>query len=64
MQIGGGGLVAKLYPILVIPWTVALPAPLFMGFSRQEYWSGLPYKLGLIKINFPVLVAVCQTAGE
>ena len=24
------------------PWTVALQVPLFMGFSRQEYWSGLP----------------------
>ena len=24
------------------PWTVALQAPLSMGFSRQEYWSGLP----------------------
>ena len=24
------------------PWTVARQAPLFMGFSRQEYWSGLP----------------------
>ena len=24
------------------PWTVACKAPLFMGFSRQEYWSGLP----------------------
>ena len=23
-------------------WTVALQAPLFMGFSRQECWSGLP----------------------
>ena len=23
------------------PWTVALQAPLPMGFSRQEYWSGL-----------------------
>ena len=23
-------------------WTVALPVPLAMGFSRQEYWSGLP----------------------
>ena len=22
-------------------WTVALQAPLFMGFFRQEYWSGL-----------------------
>ena len=26
----------------VIPWTVACQSPLFMGFSRQEYWSGLP----------------------
>ena len=25
------------------PWTVALRAPLCMGFSRQEYWSGLPF---------------------
>ena len=24
------------------PWTVARQAPLFLGFSRQEYWSGLP----------------------
>ena len=23
-------------------WTVALKFPLFLGFSRQEYWSGLP----------------------
>ena len=25
------------------PWTVALQAPLSMGFSRQKYWSGLPF---------------------
>ena len=24
-------------------WTIALQAPLSMGFSRQEYWSGLPF---------------------
>jgi len=24
------------------PWTAAYQAPLSMGFSRQEYWSGLP----------------------
>ena len=40
---GGGGLVAKSYPTLVIPWTLAYQAPLSMGFSRQEYWSGLPF---------------------
>ena len=27
----------------VTPWTVAYHAPLSMGFSRQEYWSGLPF---------------------
>ena len=27
----------------VTPWIVALQAPLSMGFSRQEYWSGLPF---------------------
>ena len=27
----------------VIPGMVACPAPLSMGFSRQEYWSGLPF---------------------
>jgi len=26
----------------VTPWTVAHQASLFMEFSRQEYWSGLP----------------------
>ena len=25
------------------PWTVAYQVPLSMGFSRQEYWSGLPF---------------------
>ena len=25
------------------PWTVACQAPLSMRFSRQEYWSGLPF---------------------
>ena len=38
---GGGGLVAKLCLTLATPWTVVPPAPLSMGFSRQEYWSGL-----------------------
>ena len=27
------------------PWTVARQAPLSMGFSRQEYWSGLHFLL-------------------
>ena len=28
--------------LTVIPWTVAHQAPLSMGISRKEYWSGLP----------------------
>ena len=28
--------------LLVMPWTAAYQAPLPMGFSRQEYWSGVP----------------------
>ena len=40
-MVGGGGLVAKSCLTLVIPWTLACQAPLSMGFSREEYWSGL-----------------------
>ena len=29
--------------LCVTPWTVACQAPLSMGFSRQKYWSGLPF---------------------
>ena len=29
--------------LFVTPWTVAHQAPLSMEFSRQEYWSGLPF---------------------
>ena len=29
--------------LFVTPWTVAYKAPLSMEFSRQEYWSGLPF---------------------
>ena len=28
--------------LFMTPWTVAYQAPLSMGFSRQEFWSGLP----------------------
>ena len=29
--------------LFATPWTVAHQAPLSMGFSRQEYWNGLPF---------------------
>ena len=28
--------------LLATPWTAAYQAPASMGFSRQEYWSGVP----------------------
>ena len=31
--------------LFVTQWTVALQAPLSMDFSRQEYWSGLPFPI-------------------
>ena len=32
--------------LVATPWTAAYQAPPPMGFSRQEYWSGLPYTMG------------------
>ena len=29
--------------LFATPWTAACQAPLFMGFSRQEYWRGFPF---------------------
>ena len=29
--------------LFAVPWTVALQAPQSMEFSRQKYWSGLPF---------------------
>ena len=39
--VGGDGLVPKSCLTLATPRTVACQAPLSMGFSRLEYWSGL-----------------------
>ena len=37
--------------LFATPWTVAYQAPLSMGFSRQEYWSGWPQ---LSRTHFPI----------
>ena len=39
----GGGLVTKSGLSLATAWTIAHQAPLYMEFSRQKYWSGLPF---------------------
>ena len=38
--------------LFATPWTVAHQAPPSMGFSRQEYWSGLPFikSLGFLRL--------------
>ena len=39
----GRGLFSAQSCLFVTPWTVARQAPLSWQFSRQEYWSGLPF---------------------
>ena len=40
---GGGVQLFTCIRLFVTPWTVACQAPLSKGFSRQEYWNGLPF---------------------
>ena len=37
--------------LCVTPWTAAYQAPPSMGFSRQEYWSGLPLPSPKLQYN-------------
>ena len=57
LHIDGGGLVVTSCQILVTPWTVAHQTPLFMGFSRQEYWSGVPFPNPGTELTSPELQA-------
>ena len=43
--------------LLVTPWTAAYQAPLSMGFSRQEYWNGVP----LPSPVFPIVMYECES---
>ena len=47
--------VAKLCSTLATPWIVACQAPLSVAFSRQEYWSGLPFRDATPKMAMEVL---------
>ena len=46
--------------LLATPWTVAFQAPPSMGFSRQEYWSGvpLPSAVDMLMILYSPLVFI------
>ena len=57
---------------LATPWTVAHQAPLSMGFSRQEYWSGLPCPspedlpnpgIEAVTLKFPALAGLFLTTN-
>ena len=64
--------------LLATPWTAAHQAPLSMGFSRQEYWSGLPLpspiypvlhiqilmKYFRISLNLSIWENECTTIGQ
>ena len=54
--------------LLATSWTAAYEAPPFMGFSRQEYWSGLPLPSQLEKTshqqNSPQLLTVLHWIGS
>ena len=47
------------------PWTAAYQAPPSMGFSRQEYWSGLPFPSPSMKVESESEVAqLCPTLRD
>ena len=60
--------------LLVTPWTAAYQAPPSMGFSRQQYWSGVPLpspkdlQIYDIKIQergrLEILDECCQATGD
>ena len=53
--------------LLATPWTAAYQAPPSMGFSRQEYWSGVPLpslkESGILSVNVNIfwLSTTCST---
>ena len=59
--------------LFMTPWTVTHRAPLSMEFSRQEYWSGLPFsapgdppdpRIKLTSSSFPALSGEFFTTGD
>ena len=46
--------------LLATPWTAACQAPPYMGFSRQEYWNGVP----LPSYFFPLSLRLPRSSGH
>ena len=59
-----GGLVAKSCPTLATPWTEACQTTLFIGFSRQQYWSGLPFSFSMVSSQPRNQTWISCTAGR
>ena len=51
--------ISYIYMTLATQWTIACQAPPSMGFSRQEYWSGLPFP-SLVDLPDPGIESVLQ----
>ena len=49
--------------LFTTPWTAAYQAPLSMGFSRQEYWSGLPLPSPVLLWTFPLALLLLKPIG-
>ena len=52
MKVKSESEVAQSCPTPSDPWTAAHQAPQSMGFSRQEYWSGVPLPSPLAVLNY------------
>ena len=49
--------------LFATPWTAVRQAPLSMGFSRQEYWSGLPFPGNLLNPGIEPASPALQAAS-
>ena len=50
--------------LIVTPWTAVHRAPLSMGFSRQEYWRGLPFSSPETTLKKVQITSMCGSALE
>ena len=52
--------------LLATPWTAAHQAPPSMGFFRQEYWSGVPFKSPLKNVHrrIYILIVLCTIFND
>ena len=49
---------------LATPWTAAYQAPLSMGFSRQEYWSGVPLPSPIVHAVLVKYLCCCRLVTQ